>query len=386
MVCVLSSFLLCLVYLQTTASARTWYIKANGTGDVPTIQAGADSAQHGDTLLLAAGTYRYSSQGGNQYGMISILRASADMTIVSEAGAASTTLDGEYQNRILFFQGGTELTIDGFTFKRGEAPVTGSFWGGAFAAHLSSPIMKNCVFVDNNGSNGGAYWYGGRGAPEIINCTFKDNTAVNGGAVYFINSIGSAVVSDCDFVNNSATARGGAIATYNFRVSIEQCLFDQNSAAVEGGAVSINNSNPISILGCTFYQNSAAAGGGVASVGASTVTLDQSIIAAGLGGAGAYIDGTSTLMCSCVDIFGNQGGDWTGAIAGQLGINGNLSADPNFCSAGSDDYYLQSNSPCAPGNHPSGDSCGTIGRFGVGCGTVATKERTWGAIKSIYAQ
>src|SRR5262249_7097110 len=35
--------------------ARTWHIQPNGLGDAPTIQAGLDSAQAGDDVLLASG-------------------------------------------------------------------------------------------------------------------------------------------------------------------------------------------------------------------------------------------------------------------------------------------------------------------------------------------
>jgi predicted outer membrane repeat protein len=374
-----------LVSVCSTTSARTWYIKVDGTGDAPTIQAGCDLAQHGDTVLVGPGTYTISAQGSNQYGMISILRGSADMTIVGEAGAGATILDGQFQNRIFFFQGETELTVDGFTFTAGEAPLTGSFTGGAFAAHFSSPVMKNCVFINNSANDGGAYWYGGFGTPLILDCVFIGNSGVNGGAMYLINSPGNVVVSNCLFEDNTASNDGGAIWTYNFRVSIEGCVFDHNSAAVDGGAVAVNNSYPIPIMSTTFYQNSAANGGAVAVTGASPVTIDQSIIASGLGGAATYVDATSTLTCGCTDIWGNNGGDWTGAIAGQLGSNGNFSSDPRFCSTGSADYMLQSGSPCSQGNHPDGASCGTIGAFAVGCGTVDVRIRTWGAIKSIYA-
>ena len=87
------------------------------------------------------------------------------MTIRSESGPEATFLDAQSQGRVMFFQGETELTVEGFTFMRGVGPPTGNFVGGGFAAHLSSPILRDCIFRNNSGSQGGAYWYGGVGAP-----------------------------------------------------------------------------------------------------------------------------------------------------------------------------------------------------------------------------
>jgi hypothetical protein len=89
---------------------------------------------------------------------------------------------------------------------------------------------------------------------------------------------------------------------------------------------------------------------------------------------------------SCNDVFGNsianymQGTDPTGT-------NGNISVDPQFCAvdpAASGNFVLQSDSPCAPGNHPDGASCGIIGACPVGCGEISVKRASWGAIKAIY--
>jgi hypothetical protein len=69
----------------------------------------------------------------------------------------------------------------------------------------------------------------------------------------------------------------------------------------------------------------------------------------------------------------------------QTGVNGNISVDPEFC--GIDDsgnYYLQSDSPCAPGNHPAGYDCGVIGALPVNCGTDPAKQHTWGSLKEMY--
>ncbi len=60
----------------------------------------------------------------------------------------------------------------------------------------------------------------------------------------------------------------------------------------------------------------------------------------------------------------------------------NFSANPMFC--GVDNYRLQAESPCAPGNQPNGIDCGLIGPLPVGCGTVSVEMKTWGSIKAMY--
>ena len=87
---------------------------------------------------------------------------------------------------------------------------------------------------------------------------------------------------------------------------------------------------------------------------------------------------------SCSDIADNAGGDWVGCIADQAGVNGNLSAPPQFCSAspGPDGFYaLQSDSPCAAASQPT---CGFIGASAETCGTSAIESRSWGCIKRCY--
>jgi hypothetical protein len=89
-------------------------------------------------------------------------------------------------------------------------------------------------------------------------------------------------------------------------------------------------------------------------------------------------------VIECNNVF-NASQKYGGDCPDQTGINGNISVDPQFCGIpGSGNYYLQSNSPCAPGHHPDGTACGQIGAFGVACGSVATKETTWGGLKALY--
>jgi len=370
--------------------SRTWYVTVDGTGDAPTIQAAVDSAGQGDTLLVGPGTYSWSNQGtGNEYGMIHVMRGAPALTIASEMGAEMTILDGEEQGRIFFYQGYTGtlggLTIDGFTFTRGRPAQTDYVVGGAFTAHLSSPILRNCVFTLNTADQGGACWFGGQGRPQFVNCLFEDNTAVYGGAVFAINTPFTVSLSGCVFQSNSAT-RGGAFYGYNVPLLAEDCIISGNYGASEGGGMFLNRCYPSTISRCTFYQNEASSGGGISLLAGTNLTVDHTIIARCINGGAAAVPGTALLTFSCSDLFGSVGGDWTGPIAGQPGVNGNFSADPLFCDESRLNLTLRANSPCAPGNHPAGAGCALVGARPVGCGGVPIEERSWGAIKALFAE
>jgi hypothetical protein len=86
-------------------------------------------------------------------------------------------------------------------------------------------------------------------------------------------------------------------------------------------------------------------------------------------------------LFSCCDIFGNEGGDWVGTLAGMDEVENNLSADPLFCGLGAGDLRLESGSPCAPDANPE---CGLIGALPVGCGSTPVQESTWGGVKAMF--
>jgi hypothetical protein len=107
-------------------------------------------------------------------------------------------------------------------------------------------------------------------------------------------------------------------------------------------------------------------------------TVERTVISHSTRGQAVYCDATSTAALTCCDIYGNAGGDWTGSIAGQYGLGGNISEDPLFCDAAGWFYELpleyhfglNSDSPCAPFSDPNPE-CDLIGAFGVACGPAA---------------
>ena len=67
-----------------------------------------------------------------------------------------------------------------------------------------------------------------------------------------------------------------------------------------------------------------------------------------------------------------------------MSLGRNFQADPQYCGAPEGNYFLQSDSPCAPDQDPNPVPCGLIGAFPVDCGISATFEKSWGAIKEMY--
>ncbi|MCK4548972.1 MAG: hypothetical protein KAU49_02345, partial [Candidatus Krumholzibacteria bacterium] len=159
------------------AGARTWNVNTAGTGDTPTIQAAIDSAGTGDEIVVAPGTYTWSSQGHTcDYGMIYFEAYVGGFTLRSSSGPEVTILDAQYQGRVMFVQGQNDIVVDGFTFVNGVAPNDYDA-GGGLIGHLGDPVIRNCVFTGNSARQGGGLWFGGVSAPVIENCVFYDNSA-----------------------------------------------------------------------------------------------------------------------------------------------------------------------------------------------------------------
>ncbi|MBU1699030.1 MAG: T9SS type A sorting domain-containing protein [Candidatus Eisenbacteria bacterium] len=107
----------------------------------------------------------------------------------------------------------------------------------------------------------------------------------------------------------------------------------------------------------------------------SHLMIENSIIAFNTTMQGLVTVDTSTAALACCDIYGNEGGDWVGSIAGQYGVDGNISLDPIFCDPLFQNFTLQSDSPCLAFSPPN-TSCDLLGAWPQGCLAAATVE--WG--------
>ena len=249
-----------------------------------------------------------------------------------------------------------------------EFRENGSAAGGAMYLERSLAKFEDCIFAGNEANSGGAVYMEVNSVPVFDGCTFEGNRALvfAGGAVDTWFS--SPTFEGCAFLENESSLDGGALTVNGSSVAIvTDGVFARNVAQGDGGALRVRQVSQVTITRSTFVANAVGGVGGALSVeDDAVVSVDASIVAFSASGGAAVCAGSGILTLACTDVFGNAGGDWTGCLAAQAGVAGNLEADPWFCDVGSDDLAVRTpESPCLPENN----SCGVrLGASGVGCG------------------
>ena len=392
-----------------TSTATTWHITPDGSGDVPTIQAGLDLALTGDIVELADGTFTGDGNRDLDY-------LGKAITVRSQSGNPENCIidceSGPDSHRGFIFQSGEghDSVLEGVTVSNGFNSYTGS----GIYCNFSSPIIRNVIFKDNWGSffGGGAglacngsnlevvdcvFWenrsegypFAGRGGgaychdstPTFTDCIFYGNSADSnfdsgGVGAGLVLELSEATITNCSFMNNyiglshMGIARGAGIFANSSTAVIEFCTFSGNTSnAGAGAAVATFGECNLVLNNCTMFGNEADVG--TVHLQGGEVEINNTIIANNeipewpmYNEPGAVVVWEGLVTLNCCDIYDNESGDWEGAIADQFGINGNISDDPLFCDADNSDFTIRSDSPCAP---EFSHGCGLIGVLGVGC-------------------
>ena len=387
-------------------------IHPDGSGSHRTIQAAIDASAEGDTILLADGVFR---GDGNR----DLIFHGKNLVLCSQSGAPGRcTIDCEgseaapHRGISLHSGENLETVIKGITITNGYVVSDGGCIrienssaarlenlilshsragdGGALKCGSgSNVIVSNCLFEWNMGEKGGAFDCEGS-SHTVEDCTFRSNQGIWGGAVL----VGwdddlAGLLRQCIFEMNEAPL-GGAVYIYESSSTIEGCLFQYNTANIGGalkvrasastisgcttfrnyatgygGAVDIHSDAALIIDGCTLcYDTCPVAGASIYAMGGSAAQITHCIV--------AYSQGDMAIKCesaegaptlSCCNLYGNNGGDWTGWIAEQQDRDGNISLRPAFCGAEWGNFNLRPDSPCT--DEASG--CGGMGAWPVGC-------------------
>ncbi len=258
------------------------------------IQTAIDCASHGDTVLVAAGTY---TGAGNR----DIELFGKSIVVMSESGPEMTIIDCETKNNRGFYihHGEDTMTvISGFTITNANVAVLCN----------DDIILSNCILAGNERAIQLS-----TSKSHIRNCKITNNSTQYGSGFYS-TSCPDAVVRNCLIANNQTTNFGSG-----------------------GGLYFLGNSSP-SIINCTVANNSATdAGGGIWASQITTLKLINTIV----------WGNTSTS-------FDNVKADVFEVIYSNIeskcivGI-GNISIDPDFIDTV---FHLAQQSPCVDMGHP----------------------------------
>jgi hypothetical protein len=170
----------------------------------------------------------------------------------------------------------------------------------------------------------------------------------------------SNAVIDGFTIRNGVFGEGGAIYLRSSDPIIRNCVFVNNRGLISGGTLRCKSSDPI-FRNCTFVGSRSPVGGFMYCIAGAKPMFENCIVAYGTeGGTVGLAGSTDSAYFFCTNLFGNVGGDWNDRIDHQLGLEGNMTANPEFCDIATDDFSLQATSPCLPANNSCGELIGSL--------------------------
>ncbi|HEX4824274.1 MAG TPA: MopE-related protein [Candidatus Polarisedimenticolaceae bacterium] len=293
----------------------------------------------------------------------------AHVSILSgNIGSAATSGDNSYNVVSAAATIDDSAVLDGFTVSFGHAdgPTVPYERGAGILILGGYPTLRQLVVQQNFAVQRGAGIYNESGAPSLQHITLVNNSTNNkGGGMW--NENGSPRLTFITFQGNTAVSEGGGLFTEGGTPHIENSRFLANQGTRGGGLSSWLGTTVGSVVldSVEFQGNQATSdiGGGVfdwqAALRLNNVTLSAN--SAPTSGGGIYVFTPSTVTIRNSILWGNTGGDISGAAAavstsivqgGYPGGTGILNVDPLFRVPGSD-LRVKPGSPALDAGAPS---------------------------------
>ena len=299
-----------------------------------TIQAAIDSADDGDMILVADGTYVENINFGGK-----------NLKLVG-ANQETTIIDGNQDGSVVTFENGENSTaiLSGFTITNGNGSGIEGYegrGGGVFCIN-SSPTLKDLTVNGNQAETSGAGLWFGYSNSQLVDLIISNNVAAG-----------------------DLGAGGGISINYNSDLTLTNMLVIGNEAAYGAGIELWSYSKPL-LNSVTIVGNTGSYGSGLLLSGGCHSTITNSIL---WGNSPHEIqigisEQPDSVSISYSDISGGQDSILTNVNGEIIWGLGNIDANPLFCDPDSGDYTLAENSPCIGAGYFGVN----IGAFDMGCG------------------
>ena len=197
-------------------------------------------------------------------------------------------------------------------FINNRANNSGGGGGGAITNYGSIGTISNTNFNNNYAGNGGGGLHNRDNGfiSSISDCVFTSNRGGSGAAIWNYNSTIN-MISNSDFISNTANDRAGAVYIWGGTVNIKDSRFINNYSGNIGGAIAVNGT--LTVRNSTFTGNYAVNDGGAIYDWTNVSYIDTDFtdnIAGGNGGAICVVNNNTTIIADTKDVTfsGNKSG------------------------------------------------------------------------------
>ncbi len=299
--------------------------------DFTTIQGAISDAgtTSGDFVRVCNGTYSEN-----------ITYSGKNITIYSENGAASTTIEGSGADSPVVTFSNSETSgavLKGFTINNQN--IGGASARGIAISGTAAPVLSNLIVKGNNPasySNGSAIYLDAGGvtinSSTIGGDSGDKNNSRYGSAIYAVNGGTAINVNGSTLSYNAADTQGGAIylSSRTFATTIANSSVTYNTSVQNGGGILVLSSPLVIVNSVIDYNQSTQPieGGGIALSGSSTtltITGTSSVSNnSARNGGGIHADGIGNISITDTSIDSNSATS-AGAGVAFLSMAGNVS-------------------------------------------------------------